>query len=262
MEDKKVVPVTVLGQTEDGKIYISKTTDNLYLIEDNMDIVVAEGISVSFLDTTKSKTIHLESCKNSTVYYTILDSINSNRDFKIHGELQIHEIALNKTKENLNLELVTENSSANVKCLCIASGMENSFTQMITHKNLFTTSNISNVAVSMNHSNVVFDTTGKIEKAMSGSKCQQLSRGIVMDDYSSVTAKPILLIDDYDCFANHGASIGKMSDEDLFYLMSRGLNKKEAFLLILQGIIQPFINAIPTSWRDRIEIEVSNLIEK
>ena len=69
--------------------------------------------------------------------------------------------------------------------------------------------------------------------------------GVVMDNISSITAKPILLIDEYDCFANHGASIGKMSDEDLFYLMSRGLTKKQAFLLILEGIVRPFIDSIP-----------------
>jgi Fe-S cluster assembly protein SufD len=107
-----------------------------------------------------------------------------------------------------------------------------------------TFSNIKYVGVAMNGSTLVFDTTGKIEKGMAKAKCSQLSRGVVMDNESQITAKPILLIDEYDCFANHGASIGKMSDEDLFYLMSRGLTKKEAFLLIIEGIVRPFINAI------------------
>ena len=84
-----------------------------------------------------------------------------------------------------------------------------------------------------------------------------------MDDNSTVTAKPILLIDEYDCFANHGATIGKMSDEDLFYLMSRGLSKKEAFMLILSGIINPFIEAITIEGiKDKISSKISNMIEK
>ena len=65
-----------------------------------------------------------------------------------------------------------------------------------------------------------------------------------MDVDSKITSLPILLIDEYDVEANHGASIGKMSDDDLFYLMSRGLNKTEAFLLMLEGIVNPFIQAI------------------
>lgn len=84
-----------------------------------------------------------------------------------------------------------------------------------------------------------------------------------MDNDSSVCAKPILLIDEYDCFANHGAAIGKMSDDDLFYLMSRGLNKNEAFLLILQGIIKPFIDSLEDDeMKERIDNEISKMIEK
>lgn len=101
----------------------------------------------------------------------------------------------------------------------------------------------------------MFDTTGKIYKGMSKSKCVQLSKGIVMDDISSVTSKPILLIDEFDVIANHGASIGKMSDESLFYLMSRGLTKQEAFLLMLEGIVRPFIDKLTDE-------EVKNQFEK
>ena len=80
-----------------------------------------------------------------------------------------------------------------------------------------------------------------------------------MDNDSVIVAKPILLIDEYDCFANHGASIGKMSDEDLFYLMSRGLTKNEAFLLILEGIINPYIESIPREdLRNSLHEEISN----
>ncbi|HRF71073.1 MAG TPA: SufD family Fe-S cluster assembly protein, partial [Candidatus Pelethenecus sp.] len=63
----------------------------------------------------------------------------------------------------------------------------------------------------------------------------------------------------YDVIANHGASIGKMSDESLFYLMSRGLSKQEAFLLILEGIIAPFMNQIPDA---SLKNEINGKIEK
>ena len=84
-----------------------------------------------------------------------------------------------------------------------------------------------------------------------------------MDDESNITANPILLIDEYDCFANHGAAIGKINDEDLFYLMSRGLSKNEAFTLMLQGMIRPYIDSIPLeSLKKQIEEKVLNLIER
>jgi len=83
-----------------------------------------------------------------------------------------------------------------------------------------------------------------------------------MDNSSTVESKPILLIDEYDCFANHGAAIGKVNDEDLFYLMSRGLNKTDAFLLILAGIINPFIDSLEyEEYRDELNNKINNLIE-
>ena len=115
----------------------------------------------------------------------------------------------------------------------------------------------------MNKANINFDITGYIKKGMPKSNCRQLSKGVVMDNYSSVTAKPILLIDEYDCFASHGASIGKMSDEDLFYLMSRGLTKNEAFFLILGGIVKPFIDRLPIeNLKDETLKKINDMIEK
>ena len=72
---------------------------------------------------------------------------------------------------------------------------------------------------------------------------------------------PILLIDEYDVHANHGAAIGKMSDDELFYLMSRGLSNKEAFKLILSGIINPFMdNLLDESLCDEISSSIYSLI--
>ena len=201
MANQELVLISALGQAEDKKYYIKDTKDEIYIIDQDMDIVVLDGINAKFLDRTKNANIHIMGLKDSSITYYVLNSQSSNRS--------------------------------------------SIYTQRIDHKVGSTYSNIKNVGVAMNGSNLVFDTTGKIDKGMAKSKCAQLSRGVVMDNISSITAKPILLIDEYDCFANHGASIGKMSDEDLFYLMSRGLTKKQAFLLILEGIVRPFIDSIP-----------------
>lgn len=263
MSNKKIIPISELGLSEDGKIYVNANLDDIYLIEDNASIVVNENASISILDKANSKSVTLESKKYSNIKYLILDSKNSNRELNVCGELELTQISLEKTDEDLRVNLNDEYASASCKCLSIAVNSNNSFKQYIAHNSKLTTSTITNVGVSMEGSDIIFDTSGFVQKGMSQSKCSQISRGIVMDDVSSVTAKPILLIDEFDCFANHGASIGKMSDDDLFYLMSRGLNKKEAFLLILQGIIQPFISSIEIEeLKNELNVKISNLIEK
>ncbi|MBE6136965.1 MAG: SufD family Fe-S cluster assembly protein [Erysipelotrichaceae bacterium] len=262
MSNQNVISIKAMGLAKDNSLHITNSTDDIYLIDDNITINVDEFVKASFIDITRNNDVCVTIGNSSNVNYIILDGSNSNRKFKVNGEIQITEIALEQTNESLEIDLNEENANAIVKCLVISSNMRNTFKQYISHNAKMTTSNITNVGVAMNKASISFDTTGKINKGNSSSKCQQVSRGIVMDDNSEVTAKPILLIDEYDCFANHGAAIGKMSDEDLFYLMSRGLCKKEAFLLILQGMIGPFIEAIKVDeWKEKIQSEVLNLIE-
>ena len=48
---------------------------------------------------------------------------------------------------------------------------------------------------------------------------------------------PNLLIDNFDVNANHAAYIGKFKEEDLFYIMSRGISRKKAYKLLLSGFL-------------------------
>lgn len=263
MKSKKVVPITSLPTNESGAVCISKSFDDLYQIEDSVHIIVQDNVSISLLDTTNQKKIKIEVLENASVQYTILNSRNSKRECRVLGSLSINEITLEETKESILIELALEQAAVNSNLLCLASNAKCEFVQYVDHQSPMTFSNISNIGVSFSGAKVLFHTTGKIEKGMNDSKCQQISKGIVMDDNSEVTADPILLIDEYDCFANHGAAIGKMSDEDLFYLMSRGLDKSQAFLLILEGMIAPFMDRIENDeLKSEIQAKVLNMIEK
>ena len=230
---------------QNNELTITKTLQNEYIVvDDNLTINVLEDVSVNILDTSSSKNIVVIIDDNANVNYQIINSNSSNRRFVNNGNLNVCEICLNQTNSNLLIELVTEQANSDVSVLSITNEGNQNFIQNVIHKAPKTFSNISNFGVALNKSNITFDTSGKIEKGMAKSKCVQLSKGIIMDDEAKITSKPILLIDEFDVIANHGASIGKMSDDSLFYLMSRGLTKKDAFLLVLNGIINPFIEKI------------------
>ena len=70
---------------------------------------------------------------------------------------------------------------------------------------------------------------------------------------------PNLFIDEYDVIANHAASIGSINKEDLFYLMSRGLEEKEASKLIVLGFVQPLLDKIDNK---ELKEEISKEFEK
>ena len=239
MADLKIVKISDLGQSD-----INLNNDVIYLIDNDANLNIKSGINVKLLDTLSNGKVDIKIEENANVSYTILNSSNTERNFNVYGNLELLEISLNKTNEKLNVNLMIDNARFNSKCLSFASNEVSDFHVYVKHCSKQTYSNVENIGVALNNGKLLFDVIGKIEKGMRNSKCSQLSKGIVMDDSSKVDAKPVLLIDEYDCFANHGASIGKVSDEDLFYLMSRGLTKNEAFILILDGIIRPFIDAI------------------
>lgn len=254
--------IKALGQANDG-IYQINDDKYVYEINDNSKINIKAGIKAYIIDNTINKEIYVNCGKDSSVEYTILNSNSSKRVFDVYGELIINEILLEKSNESFTCNLLGENSSVNKKLLAFADNMDQYVLERVNHKVSKTYSNISNIGISMNGANINFDITGYIKKGMPKSNCRQLSKGVVMDNESSVTAKPILLIDEYDCFASHGATIGKMSDEDLFYLMSRGLTKNEAFFLILSGIIKPFVDRLPSEeLKNDTMKRINDMIEK
>ena len=248
---------------QNNNLKITKTIEDIIVLDNNYNIEVLDNIKVRFLDCAVKKSLTVNIGKNAVVNYEIISSSNTKRLFNNQGMLDVTEICLDATNEDLLINNLEETSSSKVEVLAIGNGFNQTFTQRVNHKALNTESNISNFGVAMAKAEILFDTTGKIEKGMAKSICRQLSKGIIMDDDSKVTSKPILLIDEYDVVANHGASIGKMSDESLFYLMSRGLSRFEAFLLILEGIIRPFINKVSVDkLKEDIDKKLMSLIKR
>jgi Fe-S cluster assembly protein SufD len=223
---------------------IDKPCDDYLIINKASKIVIRDGLNIKLIDNVIEGKVELNIERNAAVKYLKINSKNATLTVNSEGELSYVEIVLDDTQSNLEINLNKEYSAFNAKVLSIAKNVESKFYQMVKHNSPNTNSVISNFGIAMNGANISFDTEGKIFNKMSKSTCSQLSRGVVMDDESSVTSLPILLIDEFDVVANHGSSIGKMSDDDLFYLMSRGLTKNEAFLLMLDGIINPFVQAI------------------
>ncbi len=245
---------------QNDTLTISKSMEDYLLLDQHsLTIIIEEGVTARLLDVTQNQRITLLVNKGAQLIYQILNSKNTQRTIDCLGEVHLSEICLEESIEDLRIHLLAEAANATVELLSIASTTSCEFKQRIEHRHKNTNSNISNFGVALHGGSISFDTTGQIAKGMSKSKCVQLSKGILMDDHSCVTSKPILLIDEYDVVANHGASIGKMSDESLFYLMSRGLTKQEAFLLILEGILSPFIEKIK---EEDLKTEINQRIEQ
>ena len=84
---------------------------------------------------------------------------------------------------------------------------------------------------------MTFNGIGHIIKGAKGADAQQESRVLMLSDQARSDANPILLIDENDVTAGHAASIGQVDPEDMYYLMSRGLDQHTAERLVVRGFL-------------------------
>lgn len=80
---------------------------------------------------------------------------------------------------------------------------------------------------------------------------------IILDDYSFSDTIPKNIVKNSDVFLEHEATVSKISEEQLFYLMSRGLTEEEATEMIVMGFIEPFAKELPMEYA----IELNQLIK-
>ncbi len=115
-----------------------------------------------------------------------------------------------------------------------------------------TVSNIRNNIVTVEEGKVTLQVSTFIPKGMVGSIASQNNRILNFSDKKS-EIRPNLYVEEYDVSANHSALIGRFSEEELFYLMSRGISEKEASRLLLKGFLLSDI----TNKKMRKKIELS-----
>lgn len=98
---------------------------------------------------------------------------------------------------------------------------------------------ITNNIVCLNDSDFSLDCIGTIVKGAKRSKCHQKSHCLTIDNPKKARVLPVLNIDEDDVEASHSLSSGTIDEEILFYMNSRGLDKKNALNLILKSYLMP-----------------------
>ena len=97
----------------------------------------------------------------------------------------------------------------------------------------------------------------KIYPGAKGSKCAVRCDALILDDHSRSDTYPTMEIDEDDVQVTHEATVSKVSDEQLFYLMSRGINQDEAMSMIVRGFIEPISRELPMEY----SVELNRLIQ-
>ncbi|MDD3393005.1 MAG: SufD family Fe-S cluster assembly protein [Bacilli bacterium] len=107
------------------------------------------------------------------------------------------------------------------------------------------------------HANV--EITSYIAKDKSKSNAYQKTKIINLTDQTTAKVNPNLLIDDYDINGGHGLTVSKISDQDLYYLESRGIMKEDAKVLIIMSLLLDKVpELMEKEIREKIERKIKN----
>lgn len=96
-----------------------------------------------------------------------------------------------------------------------------------------------------------------IKKAAENATSNIICDTLMINNESSSYTYPFMDVQESSAQVAHEATVGKISDEDIFYLMSRGLNEKAAMNMIVSGFIEPIVKELPLEYA----VELNRLIE-
>ncbi|WP_404468861.1 Fe-S cluster assembly protein SufD [Sutcliffiella horikoshii] len=156
--------------------------------------------------------------------------------------------------------LMGDGSVGDTKTVVVGRGeQKQNFTTKVVHFGKNSDGQILKHGVMKDSASSVFNGIGKIEHGASKSNAEQESRVLMLSEKARGDANPILLIDEDDVTAGHAASAGRIDPLQLYYLMSRGISKKEAERLVIHGFLAPVVNQLPI---ESVKNQLIDVIER
>ena len=120
-----------------------------------------------------------------------------------------------------------------------------------------TTSKVTSKSVSRLDGRSTYRGLLSVAKGATNVKATVRCDALLLDDTSSTETYPYMEINQEDATITHEATVGKIGDEQIFYLMSRGFNEEEALTLIVNGFMEPFTKELPMEYA----VELNRLIK-
>ena len=120
-----------------------------------------------------------------------------------------------------------------------------------------TTSQIISKSISKNGGRATYRGMVKINKGAKGARSKVVCDALILDSRSRSDTYPTNIILENDVTLEHEATVSKVGEEQLFYLMSRGLPEHEAEAMIVNGFLEPVMKQIPLEYA----VEMNRLVE-
>jgi Fe-S cluster assembly protein SufB len=127
----------------------------------------------------------------------------------------------------------------------------------VVHAAPHTTSSIVSKSISKGTGRSTYRGLAKVYEGAHHAKSNVECDALLINDTSRTDTYPYIEIEEKDANVGHEASVSKVGEEQLFYLMSRGMSEEEAMALIVRGFIEPIAKELPLEYA----VELNRLIE-
>ncbi|MBI2076382.1 MAG: Fe-S cluster assembly protein SufD [Candidatus Aenigmarchaeota archaeon] len=162
----------------------------------------------------------------------------------------------------IKMETIFNGEGASSECIGTFLGDESRHIDLTTnvyHNVPNTSNNILARGVMKDSSSAVHHGLIRIEKPAFKTASFLESHSLLLGEGASSNPIPSLIIENNDVRATHGASVGQIDEDKMFYLTSRGISREDAERLIVEGFFDPVIRKIPL---EGVQERFRNIIEK
>lgn len=183
------------------------------------------------------KDVYLVILENVKIVFNLL---GKNTSFNFHirllknASLVLNELII-EGNMNISVDLVEEGADFTLN-YSVLSSISSKNQIEVKHKSSKTKSLLKNHGFSKNHANIILDVSAYIDR--DANKCISKQDNQIIENENSLSQiNPNLYIENYDVEASHSAYVGEFKEDELFYLMSRGLTEETSKFLLLKSFL-------------------------
>ena len=127
---------------------------------------------------------------------------------------------------------------------------------IVVHAAPHTSANINTRTISKSGGAATYRSAVKVTRNAPFAKCSVNCESLMLDDESRSDTLPVMDIEGDEADIGHEAKIGRISEDAVFYLMTRGISEAEARAMIVRGFVEPIAKELPLEYA----VEMNNLI--
>jgi Fe-S cluster assembly protein SufB len=257
--------------------YFRINTENMGQFERTL-IIADEGSQVHYVegcsapvystDSLHSAVVELVALQGARITYTTIQNWSNNvynlvtkrarAEAEAHVEWIDGNIGSRLTMKYPSVYLMGPKASGEVLSVAYAGpGQVQDAGAKMVHCAPETTSTIVSKSISKDGGLTAYRGLVKVEEGAKGAKAFVRCDALILDEMSTSETRPYMEVGEQDASIGHEATVSKIGDDQLFYLMSRGLTESQAMGMIVNGFIEPVTRTLPMEYA----VEWSRLIE-